>query len=246
MNSAPFAKVVDAGLNEFLEKRDETSVEVHNISKVYWDGARRLEILKNVSLSVLKGQGVAILGPSGSGKTTLLNILAGLDAPNEGSVRLAGVDLATLDDRAAARFRNRHLGFVFQFYHLLSEFTALENVLLPAVISGSASAKRRSRDQAASLLEKVGLKERLGHFPSELSGGEQQRVAIARALMNGPDILFCDEPTGNLDPETGTSIIRLLRTFFTEEKKTVILVTHDAAIAKMATRVWNIVKGDWE
>ena len=235
-----------APVGEVLQDTAETSVEAHNISKVYWDGSRRLEILNGVSLSVQKGEGVAILGPSGSGKTTLLNILAGLDKPNEGTVKLSGVDLAALDDNARSHFRNRHLGFVFQFYHLLPEFTASENVMLPAYIPGSALSREKAREKAFVLLEKVGLKERASHFPSELSGGEQQRLAIARALMNDPDILFCDEPTGNLDRETGSQIAGMLKRFFTEEKKTVIMVTHDLHVARMATKIWNIVKGDWE
>ena len=234
-------------MSKVLEVPDKTSVEAHNISKVYWDGSRRLEILKDISLSVKKSEGVAILGPSGSGKTTLLNILAGLDRPDEGTVRLSGVELKTLDDKALSRFRNHKLGFVFQFYHLLPEFTAIENVMLPALISGGGTpACRQAGDRALHLLEKMGLKERAGHFPSELSGGEQQRLAIARALMNDPDILFCDEPTGNLDRQTGEQIIRILRQFFTEEKKTVVMVTHDIQIARMASKVWNIVKKDWE
>ncbi len=234
------------GRTTCAELSDETSVEARNISKVYWDGSRRLEILKKVSLRVQQGQGVAILGPSGSGKTTLLNLLAGLDSPNEGSVFLSGVELTALDDNAKAHVRNRRLGFVFQFYHLLPEFTATENVILPALVSKSAVVLGKLRDKAIGLLEKMGLGQRLGHFPSELSGGEQQRVAIARALMNDPEILFCDEPTGNLDPETGAQVIQILRQFFVQEKKTVLMVTHDLQIARMATRVWNIVKGDWE
>ena len=208
------------------------------------DGGRRLEILKNVSLAVKKGEGVAILGPSGSGKTTLLNILSGLDKPSEGSVSLGGHELAEFSENSRADLRNRRLGFVFQFYHLLPEFTALENVMLPALMSKNGASK--AQDRAGSLLEKVGLKDRRGHYPSELSGGEQQRVAIARALMNDPDILFCDEPTGNLDPGTGAGVTALIRDLFEKEKKTVLVVTHDRQIAAMATKVWNIVKGDWE
>ena len=222
----------------------ETTVEAKNVSKVYWDGGRRLEILKDLSLTVKKGEGIAILGPSGSGKTTLLNILSGLDTPTGGSVSLGGHALAELNENARADLRNRRLGFVFQFYHLLPEFTALENVMLPALIlKGAAS---QAREKAASLLDKVGLKDRQTHYPSELSGGEQQRVAIARALMNDPDILFCDEPTGNLDPETGSGITALIRGLFEKEKKTVLIVTHERQIAESATKVWNIVKGDWE
>jgi len=225
-------------------KNDETSIEAMNLSKVYWDGDRSLEILKDISLSVRSGEGVAILGPSGSGKTTLLNLLSGLDRPNEGRVRLAGVSLDELDEREKARFINKNIGFIFQFYHLLSEFTALENVMLPALM-GKGRSKRQIEERALSLLERVGLKERVTHFPSELSGGEQQRVAIARALMNDPKILFCDEPTGNLDVQMGLEIADLLKNLFEKEKKTVLVVTHDERIAKMADRVWNIIDRNW-
>ncbi len=225
-------------------RNDETSIEAMNLSKVYWDGDRSLEILKDISLSVRSGEGVAILGPSGSGKTTLLNLLSGLDRPNEGRVRLAGVSLDELDEREKARFINKNIGFIFQFYHLLSEFTALENVMLPALM-GKGRSKRQIEERALSLLERVGLKERVTHFPSELSGGEQQRVAIARALMNDPKILFCDEPTGNLDVQMGLEIADLLKNLFEKEKKTVLVVTHDERIAKMADRVWNIIDRNW-
>ncbi len=223
----------------------ETSIEAIGVSKVYWDGDRRLDILKNVSFSVKKGEGVAILGPSGSGKTTLLNILSGLDRPTQGAVRLEGVDLSGLDENQKALFRNRSIGFIFQFYHLLSEFSALENVMLPAMMRKDAEAEPRMRERAFSLLEKVGLEDRSRHFPSELSGGEQQRVAIARALMNDPQILFCDEPTGNLDPQMASEIADILRDFFQKEKKTVLVVTHDERIAKISDRIWSILKGDW-
>ena len=222
----------------------ETTVEARGLSKVYWDGDRRLEILKGVSLAVRKGEGVAILGPSGSGKTTLLNILSGLDTATAGTALLCGQELGKLGERERAGLRNRRLGFVFQFYHLLPEFTALENVMLPALIRKDAP--KAATEKAASLLARVGLTARGTHYPAELSGGEQQRVAIARALANDPDVLFCDEPTGNLDPETGRGISALIRDLFEKEKKTVLMVTHDRQLAGMATRVWNIVKGDWE
>ena len=225
---------------------DETTVEARRVSKVYWDGDRRLEVLKDVSLAVRRGEGVAILGPSGSGKTTLLNILSGLDRPTEGTVMLGGLELGKMSEGARADLRNRRLGFVFQFYHLLPEFTALENVMLPALIRKSGADRRAAEERASALLEKVGLSARAKHYPSELSGGEQQRAAIARALMNDPDILFCDEPTGNLDAASGAGITELLRDCFEKEKKTVLMVTHDAKIAGTATRVWNILKGDWE
>ena len=224
---------------------NEVCIEAVNVSKVYWDGDRTLEIFKNVSFSIKSGEGVAILGPSGSGKTTLLNILSGLDRPNEGRVRLAGMTLNDLSEKEKARFVNKTVGFVFQFYHLLSEFTAFENVILPALIRKDKRTAREARQRALALLERVGLKDRMTHFPSELSGGEQQRVAIARSLMNDPKILFCDEPTGNLDQKMGQGIAELLRDLYTKEGKTVLVVTHDERIAKMAHRVWSIVDRDW-
>jgi ABC-type lipoprotein export system ATPase subunit len=223
----------------------QTVIEATGISKVYWDGNSNLSVLKDISLSVPEGQGIAILGPSGSGKTTLLNILSGLDRPTQGRVKLAGVAIDSLNESRKAEFRNRHLGFVFQFYHLLGELTALENVLLPALI-------HRGRvdhplvNKAKALLERVGLKQRFEHYPSELSGGEQQRVAMARALINDPKILFCDEPTGNLDAAMGQEVAGLVEDFFKDQKKTVVLVTHDAEIAKIADHVWNLANGQWE
>jgi ABC-type lipoprotein export system ATPase subunit len=223
----------------------ETSIEAVGLSKVYWDADRRLEILTKVSLTVKKGEGVAILGPSGSGKTTLLNLLSGLDRPTEGTVALHGVRLDQLGESRKAEFRNRRLGFVFQFYHLFSEFTALENVLLPVWIGNKRNTLKASQGRAEALLTRMGLRGRLSHFPGELSGGEQQRVALARALVNEPDILFCDEPTGNLDREMGEGIAGLLKELFREQHKTVLMVTHDENVARMADRVWDIVKGDW-
>jgi len=199
--------------------------------------------LKGVELTVKKGEGISIWGPSGSGKTTLLNVLSGLDRPDEGQVRLGGADIHRLDDGARAAFLNRHVGFIFQFYHLLPEFTALENVMLPALI-GRMNPKE-ARRRAESLLERLGLKERFGHFTGELSGGEQQRVAIARALVNDPEILFCDEPTGNLDPGMASEIVELLRQLFKKDYKTVLIVTHDERIAKMTDRTWSITTGTW-
>lgn len=223
----------------------ETSIEASGLSKVYSDGDRNLEIFSNVSFSVRSGEGVAILGPSGSGKTTLLNILSGLDRPSAGEVRLNGVSLNRLNDTEKADLRNRSIGFIFQFYHLLSEFTALENVMLPALIKKHEKFSSAARLKAESLLETLGLKDRMKHFPSELSGGEQQRVAIARSLINDPKILFCDEPTGNLDIGMGYEIIEILRNFFEKERRTVLVVTHDERIARMASRVWNIADRDW-
>ena len=215
------------------ETNSETSIEASGISKVYWDGNRRLNILNGVSFTVKAGEAVAIVGPSGSGKTTLLNVLSGLDEPTGGQVRLGGVDIHRLDENAKAGFRNRNIGFVFQFYHLLAEFTALENVMLPALIGKNDA----SRQKAERLLARVGLAGRTGHFPGELSGGEQQRVAIARALVNGPKILFCDEPTGNLDPRMADEILGIIRDFFYEEGRCAVVVTHDEKITRMVDRV---------
>ncbi len=220
-------------------------IEASGISKVYLDGNRRLEIFRDVSLSIKKGEGVAILGPSGSGKTTLLNILSGLDAPTEGRVVAAGEELGRMSENEKSHFRNKKMGFVFQFYYLLNEFTALENVMLPA-IAGATEHRDEIRKKALSLLERMGLAERAAHFPSELSGGEQQRVSIARALINDPEILFCDEPTGNLDRSMGLEIAKLLEKFFKEQKKTVVMVTHDERIAAMADRVWDLVKRSYK
>jgi lipoprotein-releasing system ATP-binding protein len=229
-----------------VEEKVETSVEALCLSKVYWDGGRRLEVFRDLTLLVPRGKGLAIFGPSGSGKTTLLNLLTGLDRPTEGRVIVGGVELGRLNEAQRAEFRNRSIGFVFQFYHLLSEFTALENVMLPAMLRKSSEDEARIRGRAAALLERVGLKKRARHFPSELSGGEQQRVAIARALMNDPEILFCDEPTGNLDLSMAREIAALLNDLYRKEKKTVLIVTHDENMAKQADRVWNIVSRQWQ
>lgn len=215
------------------------------MAKVYWDGDRPLEIFKELSFQIMRGEGVAIFGPSGCGKTTLLNLLSGLDRPTEGTVRVYGSNIHLLSDGALAEFRGKNIGFVFQSYHLLSEFTAIENVLLPARISQRRRNLSGLKDRAASILKRVGLGGRLGHYPSELSGGEQQRVAIARALMNDPGILFCDEPTGNLDRQMGADIIDILKELFIREQKTVIMVTHDERIAKIARRVWDMDALRW-
>ncbi len=198
-------------------------IEAKGLSKVYWDGDRQLEILKDVTLAVTPGEGLAIVGPSGSGKTTLLNILSGLDKPSSGEVVLNG------------RF-----GFVFQFYHLLSELNALENVILPARIRGLKLSPAAMRQRAEKLLDQVGLLSRATHYPTELSGGEQQRISLARALMNDPDIIFCDEPTGNLDPKTGAEVAALIENLYLKEKKTVVVVTHDPKVADRMSRVWLI------
>ena len=218
-------------------------IEAQGVSKVYWDGDKTLQVLKDISLTVKKGEMLAVLGPSGSGKTTLLNILSGLDKPSTGTVQLEGQDLYQLSERQMARVRNERIGFVFQFYHLLPEFTALENVILPAKIARSGSVlggHAAQGERAKRLLDQVGLSARASHYPSEMSGGEQQRTALARALMNDPAILFCDEPTGNLDPATGKEVAKLIKDLSVQSGKTVLVVTHDPSVAGLATRVWNM------
>jgi predicted ABC-type transport system involved in lysophospholipase L1 biosynthesis ATPase subunit len=191
-------------------------------------GDRTIEVLRGVSVDVLRGESVFLCGASGAGKTTLLYTLAGLERPEAGTVTFEGQQIYSKSQSADARLRNERIGFVFQGYFLLSELTALENVLLPTLIGG-----RARREQAELALERVGLKDRLHHLPAELSGGEQQRVAIARALINDPTLIFADEPTGNLDSKTGEGIVELLLALVKENRKTLVVVTHDA---KLATR----------
>jgi len=197
------------------------------------------QVLKGVDLTVGKGEVVAIIGPSGSGKTTLLGLLAGLDTPSRGTVLHDDADLATMDEDARARLRGEKVGFVFQSFQLIPTLTALENVQVPLELRGDSGAPERARE----LLRRVGLGDRLDHFPTQLSGGEQQRVAIARAFSNAPRILFADEPTGNLDSDTGSRIVELLEALNRESDVTIILVTHDQALAARAQRVIRLSDG---
>ncbi|HLF18239.1 MAG TPA: ABC transporter ATP-binding protein [Candidatus Omnitrophota bacterium] len=218
-------------------------LEASNIKRFYEQSARRLEVLKGIDLNIGEGEVLAIAGPSGAGKSTLLHILGGLDSPNEGRIRLDGDDLYQVNDRRRAHIRNEKVGFIFQFYHLLPEFSALENVCLPLLVKEDAQDIKRFKERGTDLLAKVGLKERVHHKPNELSGGEQQRVAIARALINKPKILLCDEPTGNLDSQTGEEIINLLLTLNKENKQTLVVVTHDEGLARLSGRVVHMRDG---
>jgi len=219
-------------------------LEAKNIHKVYTNGKRTLEVLKGVDLNIVKGDFIAIVGPSGAGKSTLLHILGGLDEPSEGKVIFEGQDLCKLDDFALCKIRNQKIGFVFQFYHLLSEFNVWENVLMPALISrGLFTTDHYLKVEVGELLGRVGLSQRLEHFPNQLSGGEKQRVAIARALINKPDLLLCDEPTGNLDSKTGEEIISLIRKIKSETNMTVIMVTHNLELAKIVAKVYHLKDG---
>jgi len=212
--------------------------------KTHRSGKSSLDVLRGVSVEIQGPQIIAILGPSGAGKTTLLNLLSGLDQPSRGDVKFDGKPLSRMSGRERAQFLNKRAGFVFQFYHLLGDLTALENVMLPATIGGMR--KKDAIHRAESLLEEVGLSARKTHYPSELSGGEQQRVAIARALVNDPETLFCDEPTGNLDSATGRSVCEYLQRLSVERHKTILIVTHDDKIAQMAGRVLRLKDGRWD
>ncbi|MEW5894293.1 MAG: ABC transporter ATP-binding protein [Candidatus Omnitrophota bacterium] len=218
-----------------------------NIHKIYRNPvskANDVHVLKGVSLSVEMGEIVAIVGPSGAGKSTLLHILGGLDQPSHGEVFLRDQNLYAFNDIKRAKIRNEKVGFIFQFYHLLPEFNALENVVLPAMIKSRSRMTAQMRMVGMDFLKKVGLSERVQHKPNELSGGEQQRVAIARAIINQPDILFCDEPTGNLDSETGQGVIDLLMKLNAVNKQTLVMVTHDEKIAQRANRVIYLKDGE--
>ena len=218
-------------------------LEAFNLHKTYQQAASQLHVLKGVSLKIKKGDFLSVVGPSGAGKSTLLHILGGLDRPSDGKVVLDGQEIYALNDRERARIRNRKVGFVFQFYHLLPEFTALENVILPGLIKQDRTNGQAVQTKGLSLLDKVGLKARATHRPSELSGGEQQRVAIARSLINDPEIIFCDEPTGNLDSQSGAEVIQLLMELNRDNQQTLVVVTHDEHIAKLSHAVIHIRDG---
>jgi putative ABC transport system ATP-binding protein len=202
-------------------------------------GAARVHILKDIDLHIGHGEAIGLVGPSGSGKSTLLMVMAGLERADTGSIKVAGADLRQLDEDALARFRGRHVGIVFQSFHLIPTMTALENVAVPLELAGASDAEARARTE----LEAVGLAGRTGHYPAQLSGGEQQRVALARALAPNPAILVADEPTGNLDENTGRQIIDLMFAGHRERGSTLILVTHDTALARRCDRIVQLRSG---
>lgn len=210
------------------------------LSKRYQDGSRAVQVLQGVDLSLQAGERIAIIGRSGSGKSTLLNLLGGLDLPSGGEVFVSGTAMATMDERARSRWRNRHLGFVFQFHHLLPEFSALEAVAMPLRIAGES--RSAARERAEELLAAVGLSDRMTHHPGALSGGERQRVAIARALANRPSCVLMDEPTGNLDPESAERVLALIADIDNGDTAFVV-VTHDPAIAAKMDRQLKLETG---
>jgi len=216
-------------------------VQARDLEKRYVDGPAVVEVLRGLDLDIVAGERVAVIGESGVGKSTLLHLLGCLDAPTGGRLLIDGVDVFSRSEAEVAAFRNRTVGFVFQFHHLMGDFTALENVMLPALIARESPREARSR--AAALLERVGLKDRIDHRPGELSGGEQQRVAVARGVMCRPRLLLADEPTGNLDPETGERVHELLLELNAECGATLVVATHNASLAAAMERTLRLVGG---
>lgn len=209
-------------------------IQVQQLYKSFGNGTKRVEVLKGIDLSFARGEMAAIVGASGAGKTTFLHILGTLDRPTSGKVLYGGKDIFTLNERDLARFRNQEIGFVFQFHHLLPEFSAVENTMMPCLIQGMS--RKEAAQRAEAILTLVGLKERLSHKPGELSGGEQQRVAVARAMVLEPKILLADEPTGNLDSKTGASVFALLQELNHLKNVTLIMVTHNPSLAAQMPR----------
>jgi lipoprotein-releasing system ATP-binding protein len=216
-------------------------IQVQQLLKSYGNGTKRVEVLKGVDLNFSRGEKAAIVGASGVGKTTLLHVLGTLDRPTDGKVFYEGKDIYALNEKELALFRNREIGFVFQFHHLLPEFSALENTMMPCLIQGIP--KKESASRAEAILTLVGLKERLSHKPGELSGGEQQRVAVARALVLEPKVLLADEPTGNLDTKTGESVFDLLQELNQIKGVTLIVVTHNLKLAEKLSRQIQLIDG---
>lgn len=214
-------------------------LKINELEKTYSSGSRSITVLQNISFEVEKGETFSIVGPSGSGKTTLLGLCAGLDYPNRGTVELCNENLDKLNEDERAHLRNKEVGFIFQNFQLLPTLTALENVVVPLELQGAKDAQKIGLE----LLEKVGLKERVHHYPSQLSGGEQQRVALARAFSNKPSILFADEPTGNLDEETGEKVIQLLFDLNKEAGTTLVIITHDLDLANRTQQILRLKGG---
>jgi len=225
--------------NKFKNNSMSKILKIHELEKTYISGSKKLTVLKDISFDIDKGSTFSIVGPSGSGKTTLLGLCAGLDYPNSGTIELCAHSLSSLDEDERAKLRNKEVGFIFQNFQLLPTLTALENVIVPLELQGAKNASKVGKE----LLEKVGLSDRCHHYPSQLSGGEQQRVALARAFSNRPSILFADEPTGNLDEETGENVIQLLFQLNKEAGTTLVIITHDLDLANRTQQILRLKGG---
>jgi putative ABC transport system ATP-binding protein len=220
----------------------EPIIKIQNVFKSYRRDSLEIPVLNDISLDVPEGEFLGLMGPSGSGKTTLLNLIAGIDRPNSGAISVAGTELSSLNESALAKWRSRHIGFIFQFYNLLPVLTAYENVELPLLLTSLSKKERRDHVEAA--LKLVGLADRMDHYPRQLSGGQEQRVAIARAIAGDPTILIADEPTGDLDKVSAEEILTLLERLNREFKKTVVIVTHDPRAAEKARTLRHLDKGE--
>ena len=220
---------------------ENRAIEVEKLEKIYGYGRNTLKVLKDVSLSVDRGEIVSIVGPSGAGKSTLLNMIGCLDAFQSGTVKILGNDITNLSVEDLAEFRNKHIGFIFQLHNLLSEFSAVENVMIPLLINRTS--KKKARKKAIEIIDRFDLSDRADHKPSELSGGECQRIAVARALVSDPSIILADEPTGNLDSNNSNMLIDSLLQLVSEKNKTIIIVTHDMSIAERSGRTITLVDG---
>jgi putative ABC transport system ATP-binding protein len=220
----------------------EPIIKIENVFKSYRRDSLEIPVLNDISLDVPEGEFLGLMGPSGSGKTTLLNLIAGIDRPNSGAISVAGTELSSLNESALAKWRSRHIGFIFQFYNLLPVLTAYENVELPLLLTSLSKKERRDHVEAA--LKLVGLADRMDHYPRQLSGGQEQRVAIARAIAGDPTILIADEPTGDLDKVSAEEILTLLERLNREFKKTVVVVTHDPRAAEKARTLRHLDKGE--
>jgi putative ABC transport system ATP-binding protein len=217
-------------------------IHVKNVTKKYFRDSIEIPVLTNISLSVPEGEFLALMGPSGSGKTTLLNLIAGIDRPTAGDIVISGQNISSLNARSVAKWRAQHIGFVFQFYNLLPVLTAFENVELPLLLTNLSKQERKKQTELA--LKLVGLGDRMGHFPKQLSGGQEQRVAIARAIITDPTIIVADEPTGDLDKNSAAEIMTLLERLNKEYKKTILMVTHDPRATEKANKVMHLDKGE--
>jgi putative ABC transport system ATP-binding protein len=216
-------------------------IKVERVNKNYWRGKERVEVLKDLNLTIADGSFEALMGPSGSGKTTLLNLIAGLDTPSSGSVQVGAVELSSMSERERAKWRARNVGFVFQTYNMMPVLTAVENVELPLLLTNLSAKERRKRAETA--LKVVGLQDRMKHYPRELSGGQEQRVTIARAIVTDPKLIVADEPTGDLDRLSAEEILNLLEKLNQEFDKTIVMVTHDPAAAARARKIRHLDKG---